>query len=357
MGVMSHLFDPLKLGATEIRNRVWVSPMCQYSAVDGVPTDWHLVHLGQFAVGGAGLVMAEATAVAPEGRISAADTGLWNDEQVTAWRRITDFLREQGSTPAVQLAHAGRKASTTAPWEGDGTLPAADGGWQTVSSTSNAFGALAAPRALTEDEVAAIPQQFADAARRSAEAGFEVVELHFAHGYLAHQFYSPLVNDRTDRYGGDFDGRVRLLLEIVDAVREVWPAGRPLLARLSATDWVEGGWTGDDSVRLSRLLAEHGVDLVDASTGGAVPDARIPVGSGYQTRFARQIKLEAEVPTGAVGLITSPQQAEEVVSSGSADVVLLGRELLRDPHWPLHAADELHAENIWPKQYVRARRA
>ncbi|MEU6128600.1 NADH:flavin oxidoreductase/NADH oxidase [Saccharopolyspora sp. NPDC047091] len=354
---MSHLFDPLKLGDTAIPNRVWVSPMCQYSAVDGVPNDWHLVHLGQFAIGGAGLVMAEATAVAPEGRISPGDTGLWNDEQVAAWRRITDFLRAQGSTPAVQLGHAGRKASTTRPWDGGGALADSDGGWQSVSSTSRAFGELDAPRALTEDEVARIPQQFADAARRADEAGFEVVELHFAHGYLAHQFYSPLVNDRTDRYGGDFDGRTRLLLEIVDAVRAVWPAGRPLLARLSATDWVEGGWTGDDSVRLSRLLAEHGIDLVDASTGAAVPDAQIPVSAGYQIRFARQIKLEAEVPTGAVGLITSPEQAEEVVSSGSADVVLLGRELLRDPHWPLHAADRLHAGNIWPEQYARARRS
>ncbi|MFR9728984.1 NADH:flavin oxidoreductase/NADH oxidase [Saccharopolyspora sp. MS10] len=353
---MSHLFDPIKLGDTEIRNRAWVSPMCQYSAVDGVPGDWHLVHLGQFATGGAGLVMAEATAVVPEGRISAADTGLWNDEQVSAWRRITDFLRAQGATPAVQLAHAGRKASTTAPWEGGGSLPAADGGWETVSSTARAFGEFAAPRALTEREVAELPRRFAEAARRSAEAGFEVVELHFAHGYLAHQFYSPLINDRTDRYGGDFENRVRVLLEIVDAVREEWPAGRPLLARLSATDWVEGGWTGDDSVRLSELLARRGVDLVDVSSGGAVPDARIPVSSGYQTRFARQIKLEAEVPTGAVGLITSPEQAEEVISSGSADVVLLGRELLRDPHWPLHAADRLHADAPWPVQYERARR-
>ncbi|WP_243791071.1 NADH:flavin oxidoreductase/NADH oxidase [Saccharopolyspora gloriosae] len=353
---MSHLFDPFKLGDTAIRNRVWVSPMCTYSAVDGVPGDWHLVHLGQFAIGGAGLVMAEATAVAPEGRISPGDTGLWNDEQAAAWRRITDFLREQGATPAVQLGHAGRKASAAAPWEGGATVSESEGGWQTVSSTANAFGELAAPRALTEDEVAALPQRFADAAHRADEAGFDVIELHFAHGYLGHQFYSPLINDRTDRYGGDFDGRVRVLLEIVDAVRAVWPEGRPLLARLSATDWVEGGWTGDDSVRLSRLLAQHGVDLIDASTGGAVPDAQIPVSSGYQTRFARQIKLEAEVPTGAVGLITSPEQAEEVVNSGSADVVLLARELLRDPHWPLHAADRLRASDLWPKQYERARR-
>lgn len=351
---MSQLFEPIKIRNTEIRNRAWVSPMCQYSAVDGAPTHWHLVHLGQFATGGAGLVFAEATAVTPEGRISPGDTGLWNDEQVQAWRPITRFLREQGATPAVQLAHAGRKASTSAPWEGGNTVAASEGGWSAISSTGNAFGELAAPRALRTDEIAEIPGQWAAAAQRSAEAGFEAVELHFAHGYLAHQFASPLINDRTDGYGGDFDGRVRLLLEITDAVRAVWDG--PLFARLSATDWVEGGWTGDDSVRLARLLADRGVDLVDASTGGAVPDATIPVGSGYQVRFARQIRAEAGVASGAVGMITSPEQAEEIVSSGSADAVLLARELLRDPHWPLHAADRLRAGNIWPVQYERARR-
>ncbi|WP_433870954.1 NADH:flavin oxidoreductase/NADH oxidase [Saccharopolyspora sp. CA-218241] len=350
---VSHLFEPIKIRDTEIRNRAWVSPMCQYSAVDGAPNDWHLVHLGQFATGGAGLVIAEATAVVPEGRISPADTGLWNDEQVAAWRRITDFVRAQGATPGVQLAHAGRKASTSAPWEGDRSVSADEGGWQTVSSTDAAFGDLAAPRALTEDEVAALPQRFAEAAGRAEAAGFEVVELHFAHGYLAHQFYSPLTNDRTDRYGGDFEGRTRLLLEIVEAVRAVWHG--PLLTRISATDWVEGGWTGDDSVALAKLLAERGVDLVDASTGGATPKASIPVRSGYQTPFARKIRAEAGVATGAVGLITSPEQAEEIVASGSADAVLLGRELLRDPHWPMHAADRLRGESLWPKQYERAR--
>lgn len=353
---MSHLFEPIKLRDVEIRNRAWVAPMCQYSAINGVPNDWHLVHLGQFATGGAGLVIAEASGVVPEGRISPADTGIWNDEQVAAWQRITGFLREHGATPGIQLAHAGRKASTTAPWEGDVSISPADGGWETVSSTGTAFGELAAPRALTEDEVAALPEQFAAAARRADEAGFGVIELHFAHGYLAHQFYSPLINDRTDRYGGDFDGRVRLLLEITDAVRAVWPEGRPLFARISATDWVDGGWTGDDSVRLARLLAEHGVDLVDTSTGGAVPDASIPVKSGYQVPFARQIRMDAEVKTGAVGLITAPEQAEEIISAGSADAVLLARELLREPHWVLHAADRLRAESHWPKQYARARR-
>ncbi len=352
---VSSLFEPLKIRDLAIPNRAWVSPMCQYSATDGIPDDWHLVHLGQFATGGAGLVMTEASAVTPEGRISPADTGLWNDEQVEAWRRITRFLRAQGSATAVQLAHAGRKASAAPPWDGGGHVPEDRGGWQTVSSTNRAFGELATPRALTEDEVAELPGRFAASAQRAEAAGFDVVELHFAHGYLAHQFYSPLVNDRTDRYGGDFDGRVRLLLEITDAVRSVWPQDRPLFARISATDWVEGGWTGDDSVRLAALLAERGVDLVDASTGGAVPDATIPVSSGYQVRFARQIRAEANVATGAVGLITSPEQAEEIVSSGSADAVLLARELLRDPHWPLHAADRLRAGNFWPRQYVRAR--
>ncbi|NHD19214.1 MULTISPECIES: NADH:flavin oxidoreductase/NADH oxidase [unclassified Actinopolyspora] len=353
---MSQLFEPVKFRDVDIRNRAWVSPMCQYSATDGVPDDWHLVHLGQFATGGAGLVISEATAVTPEGRISPGDTGLYNDEQVAAWKRITDFIRAQGATSGVQLAHAGRKASTSAPWEGGHSLSEEDGGWTTVSSTSAAFGELTAPRALSTEEVAALPGRFAEAARRADEAGFDVVELHFAHGYLAHQFYSPLVNDRTDRYGGDFDGRVRVLLEITEAVREVWPEGKPLFARISATDWTEDGWSGADSARLAGLLSERGVDLVDASTGGAVPGVSIPVGAGYQVPYARQIRQESGVPTGAVGMITSPEQAEEIVASGSADSVLLARELLRDPHWPLHAADRLRADSLWPRQYERAAR-
>lgn len=352
---MGHLFEPIKLRDVAIRNRAWVSPMCQYSAVDGVPSDWHLVHLGRFATGGAGLVISEATAVTPEGRISPADTGLWNDEQVAAWQRITTFLHEQGSAAGVQLAHAGRKASASAPWEGGHTVAVSEGGWETVSSTNSPFGSFEPPRALTEEEIAALPDQFAAAARRADAAGFDLIELHFAHGYLAHQFYSPLVNDRTDRYGGSFENRVRLVLEITERTRAAWPQGRPLVARLSATDWVDGGWTGEDSVRLANLLAERGVDLIDVSTGGAVPDADIPVSSGYQVRFARQIRAEADVPTGAVGLITSAEQAEEIVSSGSADAVLLARELLRDPNWPLHAADRLRADSLWPKQYERAR--
>jgi 2,4-dienoyl-CoA reductase-like NADH-dependent reductase (Old Yellow Enzyme family) len=353
---VSHLFEPIKLRDLVVSNRAWVSPMCQYSAEDGLPNDWHLVHLGQFATGGAGLIVTEATAVVPEGRISPGDTGLWNDEQTEAWRRINDFLHQQGAATAIQLAHAGRKASTTAMWEGGASVPPEEGGWQTVSSTSQPFGDLAAPRALTEAEIAELPEQFAAAARRADSAGFDAVELHFAHGYLAHQFYSPLVNDRTDGYGGSFDNRVRLLLEITEAVRAALPDGKPLLARISATDWVEGGWTGDDSVRLSRLLAERGVDLIDTSTGGATPTADIPVRPGYQVPFARQIRAEADVPTGAVGLITAPEQAEEIIASGSADVVLLGRTVLNDPRWPLRAADRLRAGDLWPKQYERARR-
>ncbi|WP_092925484.1 NADH:flavin oxidoreductase/NADH oxidase [Actinopolyspora alba] len=353
---MSMLFEPIKFRDIEIRNRAWVAPMCQYSATEGVPNDWHLVHLGQFATGGAGLVLSEATAVVPEGRISPADTGLYNDEQVAAWRRITDFLRAQGATPGVQLAHAGRKASANAPWNGDDAVPEAAGGWPTVSSTDRAFGELAAPRALRTEEVAALPADFAAAARRADEAGFDVIELHFAHGYLVHQFCSPLANDRADEYGGDFEGRTRLALEIAEAVRAVWPAGKPLFARLSATDWVEGGWTGDDSVRLAELLAERGVDLIDASSGGIEPGVSIPVGPGFQVPYARRIRQEGKVSTGAVGMITSPEQAEEIVASGSADAVLLARELLRNPHWPLHAADRLRADSPWPKQYERAAR-
>ena len=352
---MSHLFEPIKLRDLTIRNRAWVSPMCQYSATDGVPGDWHFVHLGRFATGGAGLVIAEASAVRPEGRISPQDTGLYNDEQTAAWRRINEFIRAQGAAAGIQLAHAGRKASTAQPWEGGHAVAESEGGWQPVGPTDEAFGELTAPRALTAAEIAELPETFAASARRADEAGFDVVELHFAHGYLAHQFYSPLVNTRTDEYGGSFENRVRLLLEITDAVRAVWPEGKPLFARLSATDWAAGGWTGDDSVRLARLLGQRGVDLIDTSTGGGIPHADIPVRSGYQVPFARQIRLEAEVPTGAVGLITAPEQAEEIIAAGSADAVLLARELLRDPSWPMHAADKLRGDALWPKQYLRAR--
>jgi len=352
---VSHLFSPLTLRGTTTRNRIWVSPMCQYSAIDGMPGDWHLVHLGARAAGGAGLVIGEATAVTPEGRISPADTGLWSDEQAGAWARITAFVRAQGAVPGVQLGHAGRKASTDVPWLGRGTVDPADGGWQAVAPSALASGDGATPRELTEADVAGVVRAFADAAVRADAAGFEVVELHAAHGYLLHQFLSPLSNRRTDRYGGDFAGRTRLLLEVVDAVRRVWPDGRPLLVRVSATDWADGGWDLDQTVQLARDLVGHGVDLVDVSSGGLVPHQQVVTGPGYQVPFARAVREGSGLPTAAVGLITEPAQAEQVLAEGSADAVLLARAVLRDPMWPLRAAHELGVDVAWPPPYDRAR--
>jgi 2,4-dienoyl-CoA reductase-like NADH-dependent reductase (Old Yellow Enzyme family) len=353
----SQLFTPIRLKQTTVRNRIWVSPMCQYSAVDGVPDDWHLVHLGSFARGGAGLVFTEATAVTPEGRISPADTGLWNDVQQQAWSRVVDFIHGQGATAGIQLAHAGRKASTQRPWEGRGAVEDADGGWQPVAPSAVAFPGLREPRALTGDELAELVEAFAAAARRAVAAGFDVLEVHAAHGYLLHEFLSPLSNQRSDEYGGSFENRARLLVEVVEAIKLAVGEQVPLVVRLSATDWVEGGWTADDSVRLARLLGAAGVDLVDVSSGGNAP-ADIPVGPGYQVQFARRIREEAGVPTGAVGMITEAKQAEDVVADGSADVVLLARALLRNPHWALAAATELGVapgEGVtWPDQYLRA---
>ncbi|WP_269457557.1 NADH:flavin oxidoreductase/NADH oxidase [Auraticoccus monumenti] len=356
---MSALFEPLTLRDLTVRNRIWLAPMCQYSveAEDGVPTDWHLVHLGARATGGFGLILTEATAVTPAGRISPQDTGLWDDTQRDAWRRVVDFVHDQGAAIGVQLAHAGRKASTYRgfPGEPTGTVPVALGGWSTVSATDEAFPGYDAPRALTTDEVAGVVGAFADAARRADEAGFDTVEVHAAHGYLLHQFLSPLSNRRTDRYGGDFEGRTRLLLEVVDAVREVWPTGKPVLVRLSATDWTDGAWDVEQTARVSALLRQHGVDLVDVSSGGNVL-AEIPVGPGYQVPFAREVREDAGVATGAVGLITSPTSAEEVLTSGDADVVLLARAALREPAWPLRAAAELGVdwrEAGYPAPYAR----
>ena len=358
---MPELFSPLTLRDLTIPNRVWLAPMCQYSvlAEDGVPTDWHLVHLGSRAQGGFGLILTEATAVVPEGRISAQDTGLWNDAQRDAWAPVVDFVHGQGSTIGVQLAHAGRKASTYRgfPGEPTGSVAEDEGGWTSVGPTTDAFPGYTAPRALSTDDLAAVVTAFADAARRSDEAGFDVVEVHAAHGYLLHQFLSPLSNTRTDGYGGSFAGRTRLLLEVVDAVRAGWPDGKPLFVRISATDWVEGGWSGDDSVRLSAVLKDRGVDLVDVSTGGNVT-ADIPVGPGYQLPFAEAVRRQAGIPTGAVGLITSPQQAEEVLASGRADAVLLARAALREPSWPLRAAAELGLtwrDAPYPAAYARGR--
>lgn len=339
--LVSLLLSPLTLRGTTFHNRVWLAPMCQYSAgADGVPTDWHLVHLGARATGGFGLVLTEATAVVPEGRISPQDVGIWNDEQVAAWRRITDFVRARGAHSGIQLAHAGRKASTFRPFgEGRGTVPVDQGGWTAVGPTTDPFTGYAAPHELTEAEIQAVPGQFAQAARRSLDAGFDVVEVHAAHGYLLHQFLSPLSNTRTDAWGGDLAARARLLLDTVDAVRAVLPQDAPLLVRVSATDWTEGGLTGDDTAQVAVWLREHGVDLVDVSTGGNVL-ATIPVAPGYQVPFARQVR-DTGIASGAVGLITTPHQAEKVLSEGEADVVLLGRPALFDPSWPLRAAREL----------------
>jgi len=337
---VTHLFSPLTLRGTTFVNRAWLAPMCQYSAVDGFVDDWHLVHLGARASGGFGLLLTEATAVVPQGRISPQDAGLWSDEHAAAWRRITDFVHARGTRIGVQLAHAGRKASVYRPWSSStGSVPADDGGWGTVAPSAVAFPELAVPSALSSDEVAALPGVFADAARRAVAAGFDVVELHAAHGYLLHQFLSPLSNTRTDEWGGALEDRARLLVATVDAVRAVWPDDRPLLVRLSATDWVPGGLTGDDVARVAGLLVGHGVDLVDVSTGGNAL-AAIPVEPGYQVPFARQVRA-AGLPVAAVGLLDDPALAERVLADGSADAVLVGRGALRDPSWPLRAAHQL----------------
>jgi 2,4-dienoyl-CoA reductase-like NADH-dependent reductase (Old Yellow Enzyme family) len=351
------LFDPITLRSRTARNRVWVSPMCQYSATDGIPGTWHLVHLGTRAVGGAGVVFAEATAVSPEGRISPQDTGIWSDAHTQAWASIAEFVRAQGALPGIQLAHAGRKASTQRPWEGHGYVDPTDGGWQTVAPSALAFGDWPAPTALDAAGLAGVRDDFVAAARRALAAGFEIVEIHAAHGYLLHQFLSPLSNQRDDEHGGALDNRVRFPLEVVAAVREVWPDELPLTVRISATDWVDGGWSVDESVVLATRLRDLGVDLVDVSSAGLSPDQKIEVGPGYQVPFAARIRAEAGVPTGAVGIITEPKQAEEILVSGEADVVLLARQLLREPYWPLRAAAELGVElDYWPPQYLRAKR-
>jgi 2,4-dienoyl-CoA reductase-like NADH-dependent reductase (Old Yellow Enzyme family) len=350
---MSALFSPFTQRGVTFRNRIAVSPMCMYSAQDGLANDWHLVHLGARATGGAGLVIAEATAVVPEGRINSGDLGLWSDAQVPALRRITDFVHSQGAAAGIQLAHAGRKASTTP--DGARTLRPEEGGWAPIhapSAVSFAPASHAVPQAMSPAEIAAAVAAFAAAAARAEAAGFDVVELHAAHGYLLHQFLSPLANQRTDDYGGSQANRFRFLLETVTAVRAVWPAAKPLWVRLSATDYVEGGWTLDDSVALSRELKALGVDLVDCSSGAIVPGVRIPVAPGFQVPFAERIRREAELATGAVGCITEAAQAEAILAAGQADLVLLAREMLRDPYWPQHAAAALGVKlDYWPLQY------
>jgi 2,4-dienoyl-CoA reductase-like NADH-dependent reductase (Old Yellow Enzyme family) len=349
------LFDPLAIRDITFANRVFVSPMCEYSSTDGYASDWHFVHLGSRAVGGAGLVLTEATAVVPEGRISPDDLGIWMDDHIEPLARIVRFIHEQGSVAGMQLAHAGRKASTYRPWAGHGTVPESEGGWNNVVAPSALTFAeeYPMPRALSIDGIKNIVSAFAAGARRACEAGFRVIEIHAAHGYLIHEFLSPLSNQRTDIYGGSFENRTRVLREIVAAVRGSWPERAPLFVRISATDWIDGGWDVQQSVELARQLKELGADLIDCSSGGNVPHAEIAVGPGYQTPFAEQIRREADILTGAVGMITSPSQAEHILVTGQADAVIIARELLRDPYWPLRTARELGQPISWPVQYLR----
>jgi 2,4-dienoyl-CoA reductase-like NADH-dependent reductase (Old Yellow Enzyme family) len=353
---MAHLFDSLVIRDIKFANRVFVSPMCQYSSTDGRANDWHFVHLGSRAVGGAGLVLTEATAVLPEGRISPQDLGIWSDDHIEPLARIVRFIQEQGSVAGMQLAHAGRKANTYRPWDGQGRVPETEGGWDKVLAPSAVAFAdhYPLPQAASKQEIQRIVEAFGDAARRACEAGFRVVEIHAAHGYLIHEFLSPLSNQRTDAYGGSFENRTRILREIVAAVRRAWPERAPVFVRISATEWVDGGWDVQQSIELARQVKELGVDLIDCSSGGNVAQAKIPVGPGYQTAFAERIRRESGVMTGALGMITSAVQAEHILATGQADAVVIAREMLRDPYWPLRAARELGQAISWPVQYLRA---
>jgi 2,4-dienoyl-CoA reductase-like NADH-dependent reductase (Old Yellow Enzyme family) len=351
-----HLFSELKIRDITLRNRIVVSPMCQYSSVDGLANDWHFVHLGSRAVGGGALVFTEAAAVEARGRISPDDLGLYEDTQVEPLQRITAFIKEHGAAPGIQLAHAGRKASTAAPWKGGGPVAEAEGGWQPIIGPSPiAFDeGYQTPAEMDAATIRDVVNAFGTAASRALDAGFEVIEIHGAHGYLLHEFLSPLSNHRTDGYGGDCAGRTRILRDVVETIRRHWPERYPLFARFSVTDWVEGGWDVEQSVELARQLKPLGVDVIDCSSGGAVPRATIPLGPGYQTAAAATIKRETGIMTGAVGLITAPQQADHIIRTGQADVVLLARELLRDPYWPCRAARELGQKIPAPPQYERA---
>ena len=353
---MTHLFEPLSIRSVTLANRIAVSPMCQYSSENGCVNDWHLVHLGSRAAGGAGLVIFEATAVTPQGRISPKDLGIWSDTQIEPLARIIRFIDQQGSVAGIQLAHAGRKAGVAPPWENrPGTLTENEGGWPIVAPSAIPFeDGCFKPETLTEDGISGIVEAFVQAARRAHLAGFRVAEIHAAHGYLLHQFLSPLSNRRNDRYGGSFENRTRMLRDIVAAVRSVWPENLPLFVRISATDWADGGWDLEQSLQLVQQLQLLGADLIDCSSGGNIPSARIPIGTGYQTAFSERIRRETGIKTGTVGMITGSAQADHIIRSGQADLVLLGRELLRDPYWPLRAARELGQPAPWPCQYVRA---
>ena len=353
---MSILFSPLTIRGIQLKNRIAVSPMCQYSAIDGFANDWHLVHLGSRAVGGAGLVIMEATAVVPEGRISPCDLGLWQDGQVEPLKRIVRFLEQQGCVPAIQLAHAGRKASITQPWAGDRLLQPTEGGWQTVAPSPIAFSENSSlPIELTITQIKEIVAAFQASTMRAKEAGFKIIELHGAHGYLINEFLSPLSNQRTDIYGGSFENRIRFLLEIIAAVRQVWAENLPLFLRISATEWVDNGWQVEDSVQLAGIVKDMGVDLIDCSTGGNIPNVKIPAKPGYQVPFAEEVR-KTGILTGAVGIIVSPQQAEEILQQGKADLVFMARELLRNPYFPMQAATQLNEPFAWPLQYERAKR-
>lgn len=352
----SHLFSPLQLRSLTLKNRIAVSPMCQYSAKDGVPNSWHMVHLGSRAVGGAGLIIVEATGVSPEARISPADLGLWNDQQTEAFKPIVSFIKENGAVAGIQLAHAGRKASTDVPWRGGKGLTPQQEGWQTLAPSAVSYSdKYTTPKEMSGEEIEQMIQDFCAATQRAINAGFQVIELHCAHGYLMHQFLSPLANKRTDQYGGILENRMRMPLKVVEEVRKVMPANLPLIVRISATDWAEGGWDLDQSLIFCQELKARGVDLIDCSSGGLTPAQKITVGPHYQVPFAEAVKKEADILTGAVGLITDPEAAEQILSSGKADLVLLARELLRDPYWPLHAAKKLGVEIAWPPQYERAK--
>jgi 2,4-dienoyl-CoA reductase-like NADH-dependent reductase (Old Yellow Enzyme family) len=354
---MPHLFEPFTLREVTFKNRLGVSPMCQYSSQDGFANDWHLVHLGSRAVGGAGVVIAEASAVLPEGRISPGDLGIYQDAHIEMLSRIFRFVAQQGAVPGIQLAHAGRKASTAEPWKGGRPIDPAHGGWTPIFAPSPLpFDAgYQTPKQLSTSEIAAIVMAFAASAGRALEAGAKVIEIHGAHGYLINSFLSPLSNQRSDEYGGSFENRTRFLREVVSAVRQVWPESLPLSARLSTTDWIEGGWTVDHSIELARVLKPLGVDLIDCSSGGLMPGAAIPVGAGYQVPFAARIRREAGIFTAAVGMITEAAQADQIVRNGEADLVLVARASLRDPYLPLHAASALRQEQKWPEQYLRAK--
>ena len=358
MSIQNHLFQPLSVKSITLRNRIGVSPMCQYSSEDGGATDWHLVHLVSRAVGGAGLVIAEATAVAPEGRITPGCAGIWAEKHIEPLVRINRLIKENGAVPGLQIAHAGRKGSAARPWDGGAHLPEAAGGWPIIGPSALAFGdtLTKVPRAMTEADIARVQHDFVAATRRTLAAGYEWLEIHAAHGYLFHEFLSPRSNNRTDQYGGSFSNRIRFLMNTVGAVRGVWPDKLPLTVRLSCTDWVPGGWDLEQCVELARLLKAAGVDLIDCSSGGNVPDAPIPVGPGYQVPFAERIRREAAIATAAVGLITEPQQAADIIAQGQADLVLLGREFLRDAYWPAHAQRTLGVKGALtpPQQYMRA---